>query len=559
MYRLNDLSRKFLSRWYLQEWIQAEDRIRQIAETAENILNKPWFADKFYNYMEKWFYSIASPVWSNFWLERWLPISCFGSYLWDDMGQILFTQAEIGMMSKYGGGTSAYFGNLRGRGMSIKGNGASSWAVHFMQLFDCLLNVVSQGAVRRWHVSPYLPIEHPDIEEFLKIGTEGNEIQKMTHAVTVTDKWLKEMEEWDTKKRAIRAEVIQRRNEMGYPYIMFSDTVNNNTVDVYKDKWLKIHASNMCSEISLPSNDKRSFVCCLSSINILHYDERKDTDAVETLIYFLDAVMEDFIKKLESLRDHEDPYKRQCFIFMERAYNFAKSNRALWLWVLWWHSFLQSKMISIESKQAAKINVEIFKLIKEKAYKASEQMAKEYGEPDILKWYGRRNTTLLAVAPTTSSAFILWQVSQSIEPIWSNCYVKDIAKIKVTIKNKFLEKLLDKKWHNTKEIWESIRNNDGSVQHLDILTQDEKDIFKTFQEIEQKILLEQAATRQVFIDQSQSLNLAINPNTPTKEINALYLYAWKLGIKTLYYQHSVNAAQQFWRLKDLQNCKSCEA
>lgn len=381
----------------------------------------------------------------------------------------------------------------------------------------------------------------------------------MTHGVTVTDAWLKDMEAGDEKKRAIRAQIIQRRNEMGYPYIMFSDTANRDTVDVYKDKGHKIYASNMCTEIMLPSNERRSFVCCLSSINLLHYDKWKDTDAVETLTYFLDAVMEDFIQKLEALRDHEDPRKRQCFTFMERAYTFAKENRSLGLGVLGRHSLLQDRMIPLDSKEASKINVEIFKLIKEQAYAASEKMAAEYGEPEVLKGYGRRNTTLLAIAPTTSSAFILGQVSQGIEPVWSNCYVKDIAKIKVTIKNPFLEKLLETKGQNTKEVRHSIRDNDGSVLHLDILTDEEKEVFKTFQETNQKIILEQAATRQAFIDQAQSLNLAINPATPVKEINALYLYAWKLGVKTLYYQHSVNAAQQFGRMKDLQNCKSCEA
>lgn len=559
MYWLNEHSRHFLGKWYLQEGATPEQRIREIWDYAEKLLQKPWFSDKFYGYMSEGFYSLASPVWANFGLQRWLPISCFGSYVADDMAQILFTQAEIGMMSKYGGGTSAYFGALRGRGTEIKNNGTSSGAVHFMQLFETLLNVVSQGAVRRGHVSPYLPMEHPDIEEFLKIGTEGNEIQKMTHAVTVTDKWLEEMEAGDKKKRELWAQVIQRRNEMWFPYIMFADTANRETVDAYKDKGHTIHASNMCSEIMLPSSERRSFVCCLSSINLFHYDKWKDTDAVETLTYFLDAVMEDFIQKLAAMRDDSDPRKKQAFAFMERAYNFAKENRALWLWALGWHSLLQSKMIAFESKEASKLNVEIFKLIKKKAYAASEQMAKEYGEPEVLKWYGRRNSTLMAIAPNTSSAFILGQVSQGIEPVWSNCYVKDIAKIKVTIQNPFLEKLLEQKGQNTRDVWRSIRDNDGSVQHLDILTDEEKDVFKTFQEINQKVILEQAGTRQAFIDQAQSLNLAINPATPIKEINALYLYAWKLGVKTLYYQHSVNAAQQFGRLKDLQICKSCEA
>ncbi|HQO10943.1 MAG TPA: ribonucleotide-diphosphate reductase subunit alpha, partial [bacterium] len=334
---------------------------------------------------------------------------------------------------------------------------------------------------------------------------------------------------------------------------------NNNTVDVYKDKGLKIKASNLCSEILLPSNEEWSFVCDLSSLNLLYYDEWKDTDAVETLVYFLDAVMSDFISRLEALRDSDDARKRQSFLFMERAYNFAVANRALGLGVLGWHSLLQSKLLPWEGKESARLNVAIFKDIREQAIAASKKMALEYGEPSILKGYGRRNTTLMAIAPTTSSAFILGQVSQSIEPIWSNCYVKDIDKMKVTIKNQQLEKLLEEKGQNSKEVWHSIRDNDGSVQSLKFLSPEEKEIFKTFQEINQKIVIEQAAARQTYIDQGQSLNLAINPAVPVKEVNALYMYAWQLGIKTLYYQHSVNAAQQFGRLKDLQNCQSCQA
>jgi ribonucleoside-diphosphate reductase alpha chain len=559
MYWLNDYSRSFLAKGYLAPGMSAEQRIKNIAQTAEQILNKPGFADKFYEYMSKGYYSLASPVWSNFGVNKGLPISCFSSYLGDDMGQILFTQGEVGMMSKYGGGTAGYFGDLRHRGAEIKDNGTSSGAVHFMQLFETLVNVVSQGSVRRGHFAPYLPLEHPDADEFLNIGTEGNPIQEMTYGVTVTDAWLKEMEAGDAQKRALWAKVLQRRSQMGYPYIFFTDTVNNNTVDVYKDKNLKIHASNLCSEILLPSNEEWSFVCDLSSLNLLHYDEWKDTDAVETLVYFLDAVMSDFIGRLEEMRDSSDKRKQEAFHFMSRAYNFAVANRALGLGVLGWHSLLQSKMLPLDSKEAARLNVKIFQDIQNQAYAASKKMAVEYGEPEVLKGYGRRNTTLMAIAPTTSSAFILGQVSQSIEPIWSNCYVKDIDKMKVTIKNKQLEKLLEERGQNTKEVWNSIRDNDGSVQHLDILSAEEKEIFKTFQEISQKAIIEQAAARQQYIDQGQSLNLAVNPSVPAKEINALYMYAWKVGIKTLYYQHSINAAQQFGRLKDLQNCQSCHS
>lgn len=549
MYWLNENSRKFLSKGYLMNGQTAEERIREIAEHAERHMGKPGFADKFYDYMARGFYSLATPIWANYGHSRGLPISCFGSYVADDMSRILYTHAEVGMMTKYGGGTSAFFGGLRPRGSLIKDNGHSSGAVHFMELFDDLINIVSQGTVRRGHCSPYLPIEHGDIEEFLNIGKEGHPIQESTYAVTVGDEWLKEMIAGDQEKRKIWAKVIQRRTEIGYPYILFSDTVNINTVDVYKDKQMKIYGSNLCSEICLPTSDELSFVCCLSSINLRHYNEWKDTDAVETLTMFLDTVIGEFVERLESFRDSDDPQKQSAFYFMKRAYTFAKEHRALGLGVLGWHTFLQENNIAFESPEASALNIEIFAHIKEKAYKASADMAVEYGEPEVLKGYGRRNTTLLAIAPTTSSAFILGQVSQGIEPLMSNIFVKDVDKMKVTLRNPILEKLLDEKGQNTAAVWSSIRDNDGSVQHLDFLTDHQKRVFRTFSEIDQKMIIEQAADRQKYIDQSQSLNIMIDPAIATKELNALYLYAWEKGIKTLYYQHSMNAAQQFGRKK----------
>lgn len=556
-YWLNENSKAFLGRGYLAPDQTPEERVRVIADTAEKILGKEGFGDKFYEYMSKGWISLASPVWSNFGLDKGLPISCFGSYIADNMANILYTQAEVGMMSKYGGGTSGYFGDLRGRGESITDNGTSSGPVHFMQLFEGILDVVSQGAVRRGVFAGYLPIEHPDILEFLEIGTEGNEIQKMTYAITVTDAWLEDMQKGDDAKRAVWAKVLQRRGEIGYPYILFTDTANKGTVDVYKEKDLKIVASNVCSEIMLPSTEDASFVCCISSLNLMHYDEWKDTDLVEIMVQLLDAVMSDFLTKLEAMRDSEDKDKQQSFLFMERAYNFARRHRALGVGALGWHSLLQSKNLAFESTEAGKLNVEIFKTIKEKAYAASEKLAEELGEPEVLKGYGRRNTTLMAIAPNTSSAFILGQVSQGIEPVWSNCYVKDVAKMKVTIKNSFLEALLEEKGHNTKDVWRGIRDNDGSVQHLDILTDEEKTVFRTFPEIDQAVVIEQAGVRQMYIDQGQSLNIMIPPTMPIKEINALYMQAWKQGVKSLYYQHSMNAAQQLGRKKAL-TCISCE-
>ena len=240
---------------------------------------------------------------------------------------------------------------------------------------------------------------------------------------------------------------------------------------------------------------------------------------------------------------------------MKRAYDFAKDHRALGLGVLGWHSFLQSKMLSFNSGEAYNLNSEVFKLIKKKSYDASGQLAKMFGEPEVLKGIGRRNATLNAVAPTTSSAFILGQVSQGIEPIWSNIYVKDIAKTKTTIKNSFLVKLLKEKGKDSQEVWNSIRDKDGSVQHLDFLSETEKDVFKTYTEIDQMDIIYQAANRQNHIDQGQSINLMIHPDMPTKEINKIYISAWKLGLKSLYYQHSMNAAQQFKQKKE---CASCE-
>jgi len=553
---LTENSRSFLSAGYISSGSTPEARIMEIAKRAEEILRIDGYAEKFYKYMSKGFFSLSSPVWSNFGKKRGLPISCFGSNVADDMGNILYTQSEVGMMSKLGGGTSGYFGNIRHRGSAVTNNGQASGSVHVMQLFETMVDVVSQGSVRRGRFSPYLPVEHADISEFLDIGTEGNPIQELTHGVTVTDEWMQSMIDGDKDKRDIWAKVLQRRGEIGYPYIFFTDKANSGAPQVYKDKNYKINASNLCTEIMLPSNDNWSFVCCLSSLNVLHYDKWKDTDAVETMVYFLDAVITEFTEKLELYRDSNDRDDQQTFLFMERAYNFAKENRALGLGVLGWHSLLQSKMLAFNSQESFNLNNEIFKLIKEKSYKASTELAEKLGEPEVLKGYGRRNTTLNAVAPTTSSAFILGQVSQGIEPIWSNIYVKDIAKIKTTIKNPFLVKLLDSKNKNIKEVWNSIRDQDGSVQHLDFLTESEKDVFKTYSEIDQMDIVYQAASRQNYIDQGQSLNLLIHPDMSAKEINSIYINAWKLGLKSLYYQHSMNAAQKFKQKKD---CSSCEA
>ena len=544
---LNEQSRTFLSRGYLSDGQSAEQRIRIIADAAEKHLGIKGFADKFYDYMGRGFYSLASPIWSNYGTDRGFPVSCFGSFIDDSVESILYGHAENGMLMKSGGGTSGYFGAVRPRGAPIRGNGESSGSVHFMEMFDKLASVVSQGNVRRGFFSPYLPINHPDADEFLDVATEGHPIQGLTTGITVSDEFLNKVKAGDPAARRLWVKVLQRRSEIGFPYILFSDNVNKGKPDVYKDLKMEIWASNMCSEIALPSSPEETFTCVLSSLNLLKWDEIVETDAVQVLIMFLDTVVSEFIEKTAGQR------------YFERAHRFAVRHRALGAGVLGWHSLLQSKMIAFESAEAAKLNLQIAKTIRERADAASYDLARMFGEPELLKGYGRRNTTLLAIAPTKSSSFILGQVSQSIEPEFSNCYVKDLAKSKTTIKNPYLIKLLQDKGQDTHEVWESIKNMDGSVQHLTILTQEEKEVFKTFAEINPEAIITQASVRQTYIDQAQSINLMLDPDTPVKEINALYLLAWELGIKSLYYSFSMSKAQSLTRKRVMsQGCAACE-
>jgi ribonucleoside-diphosphate reductase alpha chain len=544
-YWLNSHSRLFLERGYLQQDVSPEDRIKNISQNAEKLLGIPNFAEKFEKYMSLGFYSLSTPVWTNYGNSRGLPVSCFNSHISDRMDSILYKVAEVGMMSKLGGGTSGYFGELRSRGASISVGGESSGPVHFMELFDKVADVISQGSARRGSFAAYLPVEHPDIEEFLQIRNEGHPIQNMSIGVTITDEWMNSMVEGDKHKRKIWAKIIQKRFESGYPYIFFYDTVNNNAPQAYKDKNIKINSSNLCSEISLASDENNSFVCVLSSLNLLHWDEIIQTDAIETLIYFLDSVNQEFVNKTENIR------------FMKSARNFALNHRALGMGVLGWHSYLQSKMISFESMQAKLINANIWQTIRERSDKASRELAEKFGEAPILEGYGRRNVTTLAIAPTTSSSFILGQVSPSIEPLNSNYFVKNLAKGKFTYKNPHLKEILKKYNKNDETVWKSILVKGGSVQHLKFLSDNEKEVFKTFGEISQKEIIIQASQRQKYIDQSQSLNLMIGPDIPPKQVSDLLIEGWKLGIKTFYYQRSANPAQELAR--NILSCSNCES
>ncbi|MFO7793876.1 MAG: ribonucleoside-diphosphate reductase subunit alpha [Candidatus Nanohaloarchaea archaeon] len=544
-YWLNDDSKEFLREGYLLEDTDPKERIREIAERAEEILDEEGFADKFYEYMSRGYYSLASPIWANFGLDRGLPISCFGSYMEDNMESILYTHAEVGEMTKLGGGTSGYMGEIRPRGSPITNNGKSNGSYSFTELFDTAINVISQGETRRGQFAGYIDVEHDDLDEWLNIKTEGDPVQDIYYGVIIGDEWFQEMIDGDEEKRETWAEIVETRINIGVPYIIFRGNMNEGKPQVYKDKDYEINASNLCTEIALPATPDESFVCCLSSMNALHYDEWKDTDAVETLTYFLDAVMEEFIEEAEGTQ------------FMERPVRFAKRHRAIGIGVLGWHSYLQSEMIPFNSMEAMNKNSQIFQTIKEKSYEASEELADKFGEPEVLEGYGRRNTTTMSVAPTKSSSVILGQVSPSIEPLKANYFVRDGAKLKSTQKNRFLEAILEERGKDEREIWDSIAQKDGSVQHLDCLTDEEKEVFQTFSEIPQMAIINQAAQRQKYIDQGQSINISIDPDeVPLSDINELYIQAWKKGVKSLYYQKSVNAAQKFSR--NILECKACE-
>lgn len=542
---LNEESEQILNRGYLLKGETPQKAIERVANAAAQRLYKPELAEAFIEMIEKGWMSLSSPIWANMGTERGLPISCFNVYVPDNIESITHKLGEVIMQTKIGGGTSGYFGELRERGSAVTDNGKSSGAVSFMKLFDTAMDTISQGGVRRGAFAAYLDIDHSDIKEFLEIKNIGSPIQNLFNGVCIPDYWMQEMIDGDKDKREIWAKVLESRQQKGLPYLFFTDNINRNKPEVYKDKGMKIYSSNLCSEIALPSSADESFICCLSSMNLELYDEWKDTEAVKLAIFFLDAVLQEFIAKTE------DNY------YLKSANTFAKRHRALGLGVMGWHSYLQKNKIAFESLDAKMLTNKIFSEIQEKSIKASQDLARIYGEPEVLKGYGLRNTTLMAIAPTTSSSAILGQTSPGIEPYSSNYYKAGLAKGNFMRKNKYLKALLVEKGIDNEDTWRSIMLNHGSVQHMTELTQEEKDIFKTFKELSQYEIILQASIRQKYIDQAQSLNINIPSNLPIKEVNKLLIEAWKLGVKTLYYQRSQSVSKEF--VNNLVNCNSCEA
>lgn len=542
---LNEESEQMLNRGYLLKGETVEGAIDRITTAAAKRLYKPELIPAFKEMITKGWISFSSPVWANMGTQRGLPISCFNVHVPDHIEGITHKLGEVIMQTKIGGGTSGYFGELRHRGTAVTDNGKSSGAVSFMKLFDTAMDVVSQGGVRRGAFAAYLDIDHGDIEEFLNIKEIGSPIQNLFIGVCVPDYWMQDMIDGDMDKRKVWAKVLESRQKKGLPYIFFTDNVNRNKPQVYKDSGAVINASNLCSEIMLPSTADESFICCLSSMNLELYDEWKDTNAVKLAIYFLDAVLSEFIEKTEGN------------YYLSSARKFALRHRALGLGVLGYHSYLQKNMIPFESMEAKMFNARAFKQIQEQSIQASKELANIYGEPEMLKGYGLRNTTTMAVAPTTSSSAILGQTSPGIEPFASNYYKAGLAKGNFMRKNKYLAKLLEEKGLDNEDVWREIMLNHGSVQHMTQLTQTEKDVFKTFKEISPMEIITQAGQRQQYIDQAQSLNLNIPASLAIKDVNNLMIEAWKLGVKTLYYQRSQSVSKEL--MVNFVTCSSCEA
>lgn len=552
---LNTVSLTTLSRGYLEEGIPTSQlkeaaikRVNAIIDTAEKILG--FKLPTLRLAVRRGWLSPASPVWSNFGVGRGLPISCNGSFIDDDMDSILFKVAEIGMMTKEGAGTSAYMGKLRGFGSPISGGGKSEGPKHYTRLIQEHLLVVSQSNVRRGNGCVYIDIDHPDIERWLKIrstiGGVHDEIQHLSFGVCISNQWMREMraEPKGGEKRQLMAKVRNKRRETGYPFIVFTDNANDYAPQWFKEKDLRIHASNLCTEIMLPSGPDESFVCDLSSVNLLYYHEWKDTPFVREVIYLLDAVMSEYIDKTDGVR------------LLADARRFAVRWRALGLGTLGYHSMLQALGIPFESEEARALNIEVHRHVQEESIAASRHLAEVLGEPEGMKGSGMRNLTVNAIAPTTSSSIICGQVSQSIEPWDANIFENDNAKGVFTQRNVHLEELLESLGKNTNEVWLSILHAGGSVQHLDFLTDRQKGTYKTFAEIDQVEIVRQAADRQKFIDQGQSLNIKLSPEATMKDDVDLIVMAWELGLKSLYYRRGFNKAQETAR----QNaCVACEA
>ena len=526
---MDEVSLATISKGYLLPNETPKKAYRRVASAAAMRLKKPELENKFYKMLWNGWLGLASPVFSNMGTDRGLPISCFGIDTPDSIRGISLTNAELMKLTSQGGGVGISVSRIRPRGAQISGNGKSEGVVPWCKIYDSAIIATNQGSVRRGAASVNLDINHPDIGEYLQIrrpkGDPNRQCLNLHQCVVVDDPFMRKLESRDQDAMSLWAEILKSRMETGEPYVMFKDNVNKSNPVAYMMNNLDVTMTNICTEITLFTDEEHSFICCLSSLNLAKYDEWKDTDTVEMSTWFLDGVMQEFIDKSQG-RDS-----------LKRTHNHAKKGRALGLGVVGWHTFLQQKGMPFNSIASTAYTHNIFSDIKNKAEKASLDLAREYGEPVWCKGTGMRNTHLMAIAPTVSNSVILGGISAGIEPLPANIYTFNGAKGTFIRKNKVLEGILESKKENKNKWWDQMLEDGGSAQNLpdNVLTPEEKELFLTFPEINQLELVRQAAIRQRYLDQTQSLNLSFDPSDSPKWINQVHMEAWKLGIKTLYY------------------------
>ena len=535
---------------YLQKDETPRSLYKRLAKAAGSYYqdNKKW-EKKFFDAMWKNWLCPASPILSNLGTNRGLPISCNSIHIGDSIDSIFKKNHELAMLSKNGAGVGIYVGDIRGRGESIKGNGKSEGIIPWMKILDVSTVAVSQGSTRRGASAVYLPVEHSDIEEFLNIrkptGDMNRRCLNLNHGICITDEWMKSLISGDLKKRQLWQEILSNRISTGEPYIFFSDNVNIQNPECYTKNNLSVKTSNICTEVFLHTDEEHSFVCCLSSLNLARYDEWKETDLPQVTVRFLDAVLEEYIQKTENISG------------LESARKSAIKGRAIGVGVLGWHTYLQKNNVPFDSFESMRLNAEIFKTIKMKAEEETKTLAKELGEPEWCKNFNRRNTHLIALAPTVSNSIISGGYSPSIEPIPANIFSQKSAKGTFIVKNKNLEILLEAKGKNSQETWKSINEQSGSVQHLTCLSAEEKKIFLTAREINQFAIVKQASQRQKYIDQGQSINLFFSSNSEPKYIHEVHLEAWKQGLKSLYYCRSEGVLKGDMASRSKDECEAC--
>lgn len=553
-----DVYKKTITGGYLLPYETPKDAYMRVASTAAKRLYKPELAEKFFDYIWMGWLNLASPVLSNTGTDRGLPISCFGIDVADSIADIGQKNLEMMLLAKHGGGVGIGINQIRPAGSKITGNGTSDGVVPFCKIYDSTILATNQGAVRRGAASVNLNIEHADFDEWIEIREPKGDVNRQSlnlhQCVVVGDKFMRKLEDGNEEARRRWGKVLQKRKATGEPYILFKGNTNKSNPEAYKKNGLKVHMTNICSEIVLHTDEAHSFVCCLSSLNLAKYEEWKDTNLIYDAIWFLDGILEEFIQKAKGLRGFDN------------AVRSAEKGRALGLGVLGWHTYLQEKGLPFEGLLAQYETRKIFSQIKIESERASQDLARTYGEPLWCRDTGMRNTHLRAIAPTVSNSKLSGNVSPGIEPWAANVFTEQTAKGTFIRKNPTLEQVLEDNGLNTSAIWNKILEDGGSIQGIDELDDilvgnhdiPVKEVFKTFKEINQLELVNQAGIRQQYIDQSVSLNLAFPNEATPKWINQVHMAAWKNNIKTLYYMRTESVLRGDIAAKAMVDCVSCD-